>query len=238
MSRLGVIGDVHAHGRRLARVLDALAGLEVDGVLLVGDLGSHHVGLASQRTPDGDARYLASVRAVLDRVATLGVPVHYVPGNHDLPELDLPGNLDRQVATVAGLRVGGIGGAGPERFGFCYEWSEADIRVRPPLDADVLLVHTPPFDTALDRASHGAHVGSRAIRERALAQAGFLVCGHIHEAAGAVQLGDCLCLNAGGLGEPWGKAQVGWLEREGGEDRVGHLDLETGARRSWTRQRG
>ena len=48
----------------------------------------------------------------------LVAPFFYVPGNHDLPSLDLPGNIDGTVVELDGLRVGGLGGAGPARFGF------------------------------------------------------------------------------------------------------------------------
>ena len=86
---------------------------------------------------------------MLSEVAALGRPWAWVPGNHDLSDNDLPNNADGRVLEVAGLRVGGIGGAGPARFGFAYEWSEDDVRARSHLDCDVLLVHTPPLGTAL-----------------------------------------------------------------------------------------
>ena len=37
------------------------------------------------------------------------------------------------------------------------------------------------------------------------------MCGHIHEASGTAWVGDCLCLNAGGLGEPHGAARIGFV---------------------------
>jgi len=101
---------------------------------------------------------------------------------------------------------------------------------------DVLLCHCPPARTPLDRVyGRGVHVGSEAIRERALSHQGFLVCGHIHEAAGATQLGQCLCLNAGGLGRPFGKTQVGYIVRDGDQDLVGHEDLKAKKQRWWGR---
>ncbi len=42
--RLAVIGDIHAHTEYLTRVLRRIADVGADGVLLVGDLGSHHLG--------------------------------------------------------------------------------------------------------------------------------------------------------------------------------------------------
>ncbi|MCB9794298.1 MAG: metallophosphoesterase family protein [Alphaproteobacteria bacterium] len=210
---LAVIGDVHANSKRLERVLRRVDEVGVDAILLVGDLGSHALSLRRLRTSVTDAVYLRSVRQVLEACAELGVPVRYVPGNHDLPDLDLPGNLDGRVETLGGLRVAGLGGAGPAKFGFCYEWDEDEARARTLPDCDVLLCHCPPADTPLDvLARDGRHVGSQAIRERALAHRGVLVCGHIHESAGLTQLGDCLCVNVGALGRPFGRACVGFIE--------------------------
>jgi uncharacterized protein len=222
---LAVIGDVHAHHKRLEQVCQHIEGKLADGVLLVGDLGSNDLAISRERTRGGDFLYLKSVEAVLERVARLGVPYAYVPGNHDLPDLSLPGNVDRRVVDVAGFKVGGIGGAGPDQFGFAYEWEEWEVRQRKALDCDVLLSHCPPRRTALDRMHDGRHVGSEAIAERARAHKGVLVCGHIHEAPGVLRIGDCLAMNVGGLGVPFGRAQVGYVR---GLDRVEHHDLLSG----------
>lgn len=208
---LAVIGDVHAHFRRLDVVLERLARERLDGVLLVGDLGSHDLAHAARRTPQRDARYLASLDRLFEKVGMLGVPCAWVPGNHDLPTLPRAGNVDGSVIEIAGVRVAGIGGAGPQSFGFSYEWTEDEIRARVVPPCDVLISHTPPFATKLDRLLDGEPVGSRAIREIASKHDGVLVCGHIHEASGFEQLGACLCFNVGALGEPFGAAQVGFV---------------------------
>ncbi len=233
---LAVIGDVHAHWRHLDFVLTRIAETHVDGILLVGDLGSHDLAHARRRTPERDARYLVSVEEVLRRVRALGAPCLYVPGNHDLPELAFEGNVDGKVATIAGVRVAGIGGAGPGRFGFCYEWDEEQIANRSLPECDVILSHTPPARTKLDTLHDGRHVGSESIRRVASRHDGVLVCGHIHEAAGAEQIGRCLCLNVGGLGAPFGRAQVGFVRRSvEGEWSCTHEDFDTTATRQWTR---
>lgn len=232
-----MIGDVHAHWKHLDFVLTRIASAPVDLVLLVGDLGSHDLSFASRRTPERDARYLASVEEVLRRTRALGAPVLYVPGNHDLPTLALPGNVDGRLETVAGLRVHGIGGAGPGRFGFAYEWDEAQIAARAVPECDVILAHTPPARTALDLLADGSrHVGSESIRAIAARHDGVLVCGHIHESSGAVEIERCLCFNVGGLGAPFGRAQVGFVHREGpGAWECVHEDLESGRVRRWAR---
>ncbi|MBW1878008.1 MAG: hypothetical protein JRJ84_06580, partial [Deltaproteobacteria bacterium] len=155
----------------------------------------------------------------------------------DLPEVEGSGNIDDGLDSLGGVAIAGIGGSGPHRHGFSYEWDEDDIRRRDVPRCDVLLVHCPPHDTPLDYIPfRQEHAGSVAIRERAERQVGFLVCGHIHESPGAIQLGHCLCMNVGGLGHPFGKAQVGFIRREDGVDEAWHEDLQTGEVQRWCRQ--
>lgn len=236
--QLAVIGDVHARMSVLARVLQWIDVRRPDGILLVGDLGR---GLGrGEPTDKRRERYRKTVAKVLDAVRALGLPVAWVPGNHDLPDWDpevWPGNLDYRTTTIAGLRVAGIGGAGPHRFGFAYEWDEDDIRARTVPPCDVLLSHCPPARTALDFVpNHKVHAGSEAVRELALRHQGFLVCGHIHESPAVEILGNCLCMNVGGLGYPYGRAQVGLITREPGCDRALHYDFEDNRERHWERR--
>lgn len=238
MIRLAVIGDVHHHLRRLAMVLERARALNVDGILQVGDIGSPKLG----RRP-GDPRRLAHYQVSVDQVLDLCnavAPTLWVPGNHDLRHVAGAGNVDGTVGTLAGLRVAGIGGAGPTRFGFPYEWDEDDVRAMVVPDCEVLLVHAPPRDTPLDWVPRSrVHVGSAAIRERALAHVGAMVCGHIHESAGVAVLGECVALNAGGLGEPWGGARIGVLEWDDGVSAAWVEDLDAGIRvGQWRRDPG
>src|SRR5687768_14579885 len=125
---LAVIGDVHAHMRYLERVLERIAGESVDGILLVGDIGAG--GRRLRVLGHADTAYLTSVEQVFAAVGRLALPVLWVPGNHDLPDLPGEGNIDDSSGQIAGLRIAGVGGAGPDRFGFAYEWSEQEIRAR------------------------------------------------------------------------------------------------------------
>lgn len=227
--RFAVIGDVHAEFVFLDRVMAHLASdpEPIDGILLVGDVGRNFPRLRQfQKTPEADMFYRESVAGVLDRVRRLGRPIAWVPGNHDLPTFSDPDNIDHTSATIAGVRISGIGGAGPHRFGFPYEWSEDEIRHRPIPPCEILLCHCPPKDTPLDLTIKHQHVGSAAIRELAERHVGVLVCGHIHEAPGVCRLGRCVCLNAGGLGKPFGRPQLGFVSHDfDGTWHAQHLDL-------------
>ena len=241
MTTLAVIGDVHANLDVLDRVLKRVSEVQPDGVLLVGDLGANTLHARWKRNNlqwnQRRQTYLLSVESVLDRMRSSGWPFHWVPGNHDLPDVPGGGNIDRRSAVLGDLRIFGIGGAGPDRFGFPYEWDEDQVRALKPPPCDVILSHAPPANTTLDAVPKAnKHVGSEAIRELAESHEGFLVCGHIHESAGVVQLGDCLCFNVGGLGHPYARAQVGFIRRTDAGDEAIHEDLEAGTTRRWVRE--
>jgi Icc-related predicted phosphoesterase len=200
---LACIGDVHGRIDRLEQLVTWLSERDVAGVLLAGDF-------APGRKPMGPQAGVAEARRAVACIAELGVPVVYVPGNHDDPNLDAPGNIDWTGETIAGVRIAGIGGSGPAHFGFPYEWEESDVRTRTVPERHMLLCHAPPARTFLDGlANGGPHVGSEAVRALAEDTRGVLVCGHIHEGVGFEQVGECLCYNAGSLAEPYGRRQVG-----------------------------
>lgn len=225
-----VIGDAHASYHRLAKVLDRIDEVGADAVLMVGDLAC--CGHEKQRTADTVRRYKAQSKRVLAQVRERGRPLCFVPGNHDLRTNADPANIDGRRVEIGGLRIVGVGGAGPDIFGFAYEWTEDEIRALDLPVADVLLCHAPPRDTAIDMTHGGLHVGSDAITELARRTHGVLVCGHIHEAPGFVQLDDCMCMNVGGLGHPFGRTAVGFMH---GLDRLVYEDLEAGTRQEWLR---
>ncbi|MEC7947520.1 MAG: metallophosphoesterase, partial [Myxococcota bacterium] len=165
----------------------------------------------------------------------LDTSVLFVPGNHDPRDVSHPGNVDRRQRVLAGLRIVGLGGAGPDLFGLPYEWEEEEVDQLELPPWDVLLSHCPPRDTSLDALRGGPrHVGSAAVRRRAVSGSGLLVSGHIHESVSSEILGDTLCVNVGGLGEPHGKAQAAVARfrriQDGWEVRVQHRDLEPGGK--------
>jgi len=208
--KLAVIGDVHVHMQRLETVLERVVAEGVDGILQVGDLTREVTPWRKDEAAFQAAH--ASAERVLDAIRGLGLPVMWVPGNHDPRDLSGVGNLDGTSATLGPWRVFGIGGAGPARFGFPYEWDEDTIRGLAIPECDIVLSHTPPARTTLDKTARGQHVGSEAIRELAERHTGLLVCGHIHESGGVERLNDCLMINPGGLGEPYGAARVAFVE--------------------------
>ena len=236
VTRLAILGDVHDHQPRLTRVLAWLAA-EVpllDAVLLVGDIAGNPPGRCGRTRRAGADAGGRGAHHRPGRGAT-GAPVASSPGTttRDLP---LPQNVDRRSATLADgpLRVWGVGGAGPGRWGLPYEWAEEEVAALVVPPCDVLLAHAPPRGTTLDRLlGSDTALGSAAIRGHVLRHHGLFCCGHIHEGFGAEVLGDALCVNAGGIGEPHGAAQVALIEArpEGAHDgwhaRLVNLDADT-----------
>ena len=139
--------------------------------------------------------------------------VYVLPGNHE-SETDVVrfcrefGFQDFHGATmeIAGYHVAGLGYSNPTPFNTPGEYSEEELRERlnkfSALDPLVLICHTPPQGTALDRAAQGRHFGSDAVREFIQReQPRYFFCGHIHEAAGVhATLGRTEAWNVGKRG--------------------------------------
>jgi len=134
---------------------------------------------------------------------TLGIlvdctaPVILVHGNHDNPD-DIARFCGRfshfhylhgNAITLNGVSFTGLGGEVPARSDNDWNATETETFARERLAAagptTVLVTHTPPLGTA-DTQRNGAHEGSVAIRDAAIAtQPTLLLCGHIHHAWGA-----------------------------------------------------
>jgi Icc-related predicted phosphoesterase len=216
MPRLAIIGDVHGALDKLELVLPQVYNAHPDGILMVGDLGS-----------EGDLE--GTAMGVLDRVSQLERPILFVPGNHDIPGLPdrgLARNVDHKVLELGSVRIWGIGGSGPNQWGFPYEWSDDMLRHRPRERADILLAHCPPLGATVDRTTQGKQAGSQAMREL-LTEGRFelMVCGHIHEAPYAELVEGVPCVNAGALGAPFGAPQFVLVDWEPEHIGVRHIVL-------------
>lgn len=223
ITRLAVVGDVHANFAAIDAILADLQRRPVDAILLVGDVSWNPPWLERMAHLDRQRR---SCIEVVDRFEAAGVPVRWVPGNHDPRDVTDARNLDGRLETVAGVRIFGIGGAGPERFGLPYEWDDAEIEAIEVPDCDVLLCHAPPHATRLDAlADDRGPAGSLALREKAQHHDGLYLCGHIHEARGVERVGQSLCVNAGALGPPFQWVGYARAAREEGRWRARLIDL-------------
>ena len=122
--------------------------------------------------------------------------MYVLPGNHE-SEADIVRFCDQygfhnfhgRTLQIGQFHVAGLGYSNPTPFDTPGEYSEQELAERldkfSSLDPLILICHTPPKATKLDRAREGQHFGSQAMRdfiERC--QPLYFYCGHIHEAAG------------------------------------------------------
>ena len=192
--RLLCVTDLHGATDVLERILGDAG--RVDGVLLGGDITSFG-------TPN-------SAEYIVRRVQREYECVWAVAGNCDSPSIDkrlveLGVSIFGRGAVSGDIGFYGVS-AMPPWHGTMYELTEGEIATA--LETgfsqlgdrrwDVLLTHTPPRDTPLDRTWRGSHVGSTAVREFiGRHPPHLLVCGHIHESRGTAQLGPTQMVNCG-----------------------------------------
>lgn len=194
------IGDIHDDAAAVARLADKPDLADAAGLIISGDL--------TLRGGESQARQ------VIDAARRLRMPLLAQIGNMDQSTVDA-------YLTAEGLNIHASGRVTPEGVGiFGVGWSTptpcdtpsetSEAHMAAWLDEAkatvagchtlLLVSHTPPYDTATDRITSGAHVGSRAVRE-CIEQVQPDVCltGHIHEARAVDTIGRTLVINPGPL---------------------------------------
>jgi Icc-related predicted phosphoesterase len=174
--KLLIFSDIH--GDKAA--LEKLMVIEADYYFADGDLANWGRGLDELGT---------IMRKRADRMYVL-------PGNHE-SEADIVRfckehgfhNFHGKSIKIGEFFVAGLGYSNPTPFNTPGEYTEAELALRLDrfngLEPLILICHTPPKNTKLDRAGEGQHYGSQAVRdfiERE--QPLYFYGGHIHEAAG------------------------------------------------------
>lgn len=191
------IGDIHEDTEKLADIPDIR---EADGILISGDM-----------TNFGRP---ATVGRIIDRVRAFNPNVLAQIGNMDHKNctewLEQAGiNLHRSVRELTPeVAVMGVGYSTPTPFNTPSEASEETIaawleethaKIRN-YKAFVLVVHTPPAESSLDRIGSGAHVGSPGVRRFIETHApAACLTGHIHESRAFETIGRTPAVNPGML---------------------------------------
>ncbi len=182
--RVLALSDLHAE----EAVLDWLGSLlkkeRFDLILILGDI--------TQRGP------LSYAEDLLD--ALNGENVLAIHGNMDTQHvvelLEKRGIFFHlKKVEMGGWNFIGFGGSNPTPFGTPIEYSEEQIYSelsRMSMNSKTILVtHSPPYDSGVDRTSKGVSAGSRAIRRIIEEEKPFMdICGHIHEAEGEAMIGS------------------------------------------------
>lgn len=188
--------DFHGSVEAFHRTAQKARDVEATIVMVIGDIT--HFGSVEQG------------RDLLSLLNPLGIPVYFVPGNCDSPELaevkmknikSIHGACER----MGGRNFIGVGGSSPSPFNTPFELSERDIMAllertlsRCQVNEICLVTHSPPRHTRADTTHLDEHVGSSSIRvfiEKM--KPNLVLCGHIHEAQGIDKIGDSVIVNPG-----------------------------------------
>ncbi|KSW11316.1 hypothetical protein CF15_00120 [Pyrodictium occultum] len=195
MVRLLIVSDIHGaveKARRLARI-------RRDVTVVAGDIAR--------------CGSIEEAREVLSVLAAQS-PVVWVPGNCDSPEspgirVENAECIHLKAVSMAGLVFAGVGGSVATPFGTPFEYSEEEFArmlqqlrsiVKGYEDRLVLVSHTPPYMSGLDRVRGGEYVGSPSLRSFIAEVKPLLVAtGHIHEAWGSACVEGVPVVNPGPL---------------------------------------
>ena len=174
---------------------------------------------AKKEQPDtlaicGDITHFGSLKEakeLMSPLADLRFPIFIVPGNCDplsLTEDCVPGinSIHGRCQACGDFFFVGIGSGTQSPFNTPFELTEEEIKNKlaqgfkycPIKHPFILVSHSPPRNTKLDRTLTGKHVGSLSLRmfiEKE--KPSLILCGHIHEALGTDKIGKITLVNPG-----------------------------------------
>jgi len=186
--RIYAVADIHGQKRRIEMIERRVAALHPHVLVVAGDL-------------TGYPHDVATVAALNE----VPVPVLFVPGNIDAPELNEwfgryanIASLHLKEVTMGGISFTGLGGIITGRLpaGLLPE-GRLPIHIMEDMTGPntVLVTHEPPWGV-LDRGSTGLSGGSKAllgaIQEK---QPRVLICGHMHDSRGIAFAGETMVVN-------------------------------------------
>lgn len=187
------ITDIHGHehfDNTIAKVIS-----NADLILIGGDITN----FGSEKEAD----------PILQNINQLNNQILAIPGNCDQHSvnklLTSKGiNLHGQRRTIGNITFYGVGGCSKTPFHTPQEYTESEIEEilsgfeKTDTRFHILLSHSPPAKTEVDKTFIGLHVGSETIRSFIKKfQLDLVICGHIHEARGVDTINNTLIINPG-----------------------------------------
>ncbi len=149
-------------------------------------------------------------KSVIQKIQMLNEKILAICGNCDYPDINntletMDIKLQETAKVYNDVAFYGLAGCTKTPFSTPQEYSEQEIaatlagfRKYENARYHVLVTHSPPAKTNLDRTFMGLHVGSKAIRDFIKAfKPDLVVCGHIHEARGVDKIGETIMINPG-----------------------------------------
>jgi hypothetical protein len=195
--RLVCFGDIHMALRPIERLAPVLR--QADVAILTGDITNFGDPPDAFQVVDAVRAYCPTVWAVtgnldmawvIDAFREAGISLHgegrrlgdlgvFGCGGSNITPMDTPTELEEHELTAVLERA---------------HATVADAARR------LLICHTPPYDTRLDRLVNGTPVGSPAVRTFIEARRpDIAVVGHIHEGRGIERVGETVVVNPGAL---------------------------------------
>ena len=154
----------------------------------------------------GDVVHKESLQKAITMLSEVKLPVFFVPGNTDPPELAHYENknihsVHGKLVEYMGVKIAGVGGSPPTPFESTYILEENEIAaILDNFKPHILLTHAPPAGTKLEITWKKARGGSKAIAKHiSKFNPPVVICGHVHEARGYQRIGNTLCVNVGSL---------------------------------------
>jgi Icc-related predicted phosphoesterase len=190
--------DLHGSDYAFNKALNVILEHKPNLIMIAGDIADN----SFEKAKD----FLSSLN-------DFGIEVFYVPGNMDSKKLIIEDlnlkhvkNVHKKIIDYEGFKIIGFGGANKTPFNTPIEFDEAEIEFflsNVNLDEKekiILLTHSPPKNTKVDKTFMKIHAGSIAIRNFIEKHKPILtICGHIHEAYGVDRLGNSLVINVGSV---------------------------------------
>lgn len=186
--KLLVAADIHGNLKNVDKLIKKVEKEKIDVVVLPGDFtdlfGDYK-----------DFDQLDVAEMIIQRFLTLDAKVLCIPGNNDPYNIiylfdEYGVNIHEKCVDVNGTLFTGFGGA-KTPFATNFEPSDEEIeagfkKIEKKLKPNfVLVVHSPPKDTKLDKIKSGEHVGSKKIRDFIIKHKPRLaISAHIFEARG------------------------------------------------------
>lgn len=195
--RILVSSDFHGNASAFQRIATELQQLKIDLLIICGDI-----------TNFGPAKQAEKLLSIFKGI---NIPIIFVPGNCDLPsvlefETENCFNIHGKCIKIRNYAFIGVGGSPIGPLNTPLEFSEDEIEdllriavSKCPENKGLIVVsHTPPFNTKLDLAFNGEHIGSQSVRNFIEKQRPIAVfCGHVHEARGIDKINNTIIINPG-----------------------------------------
>ncbi|MCK4673210.1 metallophosphoesterase [candidate division WOR-3 bacterium] len=191
--QLIAITDIHGHEHFNNTIAKTISNADI--VLIGGDI-----------TNFGDEK---EADPILQNINQLNNQILAIPGNCDQQSVNKlliskEINLHRERRIIENITFYGLGGSSKTPFHTPQEYTEFEIEEilsgfeKTDTRFHILLSHSPPAKTKVDKTFIGLHVGSKAIRDFIEKfRLDLVICGHIHEARGVDTINNTLIINPG-----------------------------------------